>query len=174
METPGSLANSLRAGGDADSAFVCSGPCRSPKTTPGTPRRRGAREETCIAAEQEDLAAILISMEEAEDRGRARINARQSVMHTVNRTLEEFITSVEMKLRGGGEGEDTKRVLATNLLGGTLRKRELPTLSRGVAADSFDRVSIATEWPVSADSPTTSGSRWSTRSPSFRRRRCSS
>ena len=135
METPGSLANSAQAATLIQRAF------------------RGAQRR--IAAEQEDLAAILISMEEAEE---ARINARQSVMHTVNRTLEEFITSVEMKLRGGGEGEDTKRVLATK----TLRKRELPTLT----ADS-SRIS-------SADSPTTSGSRWSTRSPSFRRRRCSS
>ena len=37
-----------------------------------------------------------------------------------------------MKLRGGGEGEDTKRVLATK----TLRKRELPTLT----ADSIENL----------------------------------
>ena len=109
METPGSLANSAQAATLIQRAF------------------RGSQRR--IAAEQEDLAAILISMEEAEE---ARINARQSVMHTVNRTLEEFITSVEMKLRGGGEGEDTKRVLATK----TLRKRELPTLT----ADSIENL----------------------------------
>ena len=59
METPGSLANSAQAATLIQRAF------------------RGAQRR--IAAEQEDLAAILISMEEAEE---ARINARQSVMHT--------------------------------------------------------------------------------------------
>ena len=135
METPGSLANSAQAATLIQRAF------------------RGAQRR--IAAEQEDLAAILISMEEAEE---ARINARQSVMHTVNRTLEDFITSVGMKLRGGGEGEDTKRVLATK----TLRKRELPTLT----ADSIENLisGLSNDERIAMVE----------RSPSFRRRRCSS
>jgi len=104
METPASISNSARAATLIQRAF------------------RGAQRR--IAAEQEDLSAILCAMEEADE---ARINRRESVMSKVNRTLEDFISTVGSKLRGGGEGAATTRALTPK----SLTKPALPTLTSG-------------------------------------------
>tara|TARA_B110000977_G_scaffold189320_2_gene258628 strand:+ start:990 stop:1583 length:594 start_codon:yes stop_codon:yes gene_type:complete len=104
METPASISNSASAAVLIQRAF------------------RGAQKR--IAAEQQELAQVLNALEEADE---ARINARESVMTKVNRTLEDFMTNVGSSLRGGGSSALSR----TQLQNKSLEKKELPALTVG-------------------------------------------
>ena len=106
METPGALDNGQDAAVRIQRAF------------------RGMQKR--IAADEEDLAQILNTLEEAEEN---RINAREGVMAQVNKTLENFIGSIGASLRGGG---NMPSLSAQQLSVKSLSKRgALPSLTTG-------------------------------------------